>query len=100
MTPPVLDVFIGRDGGAWQLYFAPSSWKPGQFANVEGGSVFPVGRPDVADLDRFMRKVGSRIDRRQTGDGGVEILARGRAAHAVAAWLETLVRVSCSSPLA
>src|ERR1019366_3013864 len=36
MTPPVLDVFIGRDGGAWQLYFAPSSWKPGQFANVEG----------------------------------------------------------------
>jgi len=91
MTPPVLDVFIGRDGSAWRLYFAPSSWRPGHFANAEGGSVFPVGRPDVAGLDRFMRKVGSRIDRRRTGDGGVEILARGRAALAVAAWLEHLV---------
>jgi hypothetical protein len=91
MRPPILDVFIGRDGGAWRLYFAPSSWKPGDFANVEGGSVFPVGRPDVAALDRFMRKVGSRIERRHPIGGGVEILARGRAAVAVAAWLETLL---------
>jgi hypothetical protein len=91
MRPPVLDVFIGRDGDAWRLYFAPSSWRPGNFANVEGGSVFPVGRPNVAALDRLNRKVGSRIDRRQTGDGGLEILARGRAALAVAAWLETLL---------
>ena len=91
MTPPILDVFIGRDGGAWRIYFASSSWKPGHFANVEGGSVFPVGRPDVAALDRFMRKVGSRIERRQAIGGGVEILASGRAAVAVAAWLETLL---------
>jgi hypothetical protein len=91
MRPPILDVFIGRDGGAWRLYFASSSWKPGHFANVEGGSVFPVGRPDVAALDRFMRKVGSRIERRHVSGGGVEILARGRAGVAVAAWLETLL---------
>jgi hypothetical protein len=91
MRPPILDVFIGRDGGAWRLYFAPSSWKPGHVANVEGGSLFPVGRPDVAALDRFVRKVGSRIERRQAIDGGLEILARGGAAVAVAAWLETLL---------
>jgi hypothetical protein len=88
---PVIDIFIGRDGPAWRLYVAPSSWKPGYLGEMDAGSVFPVGQPNVAALDRLLRRVGTPVDRRQTGDGGVEILATGRAAVAVAAWLAELV---------
>jgi hypothetical protein len=91
MALPVLDVFIGRDAAAWRLYFAPSSWRPRHFPTADDGTVFPVLRPSVAELDRFIRRVGCRIERRQTVGGGREVLARGRAAVGVAAWLEHLI---------
>jgi hypothetical protein len=84
---PVLDVFIGRQGDAWRLYFS------GLTGRVEGWSIFPVGRPDVADLDRFMWDLDSPFERKATADGGLEILAKGRSALALAVWLEDLVRV-------
>jgi hypothetical protein len=42
----------------------------------ERGSVFPVAKPEVADLDRFMWNVDSPFERRLTTDG-IEILAKG-----------------------
>jgi hypothetical protein len=43
----------------------------------ERGSVFPVAKPDVADLDRSMWNVDSPYEKRLTTDGGIEILAKG-----------------------
>ena len=90
---PVLDLFIGRDGDAWRLYVAPTSWKPMLIADRmdERGSVFPVAKPDVGDLDRFMWNVDSPFDKRLTADGGVELLAKGRSAIALLVWLEGVV---------
>ncbi len=92
---PVLDLFIGRDGDAWRLYVAPTSWKPMLIADRmdERGSVFPVAKPDVGDLDRFMWNVDSPFEKRLTADGGVEILAKGRSAIALLVWLEGIVGV-------
>lgn len=86
---PILDVLIGRDGDGWRLYFAPQSWKLGLAVPREG--LFPVGKPDVADLDEFMWKTDSPFERHATGDGGVEILARGRSAVTLSAWLRELI---------
>jgi hypothetical protein len=90
---PVLDLFIGRDGDAWRLYVAATSWKPMLLlARMdERGSVFPVAKPDVADLDRFMWNVDSPFEKRLTAAGGVEILAKGRSAIALLVWLEGIV---------
>src|SRR5450432_2569423 len=53
---PVLDLFIGRDGDAWRLYVAPTSWTPELLRRRmdERGDIFPVAAPDLADLDRVM----------------------------------------------
>jgi hypothetical protein len=59
----------------------------------ERGSVLPVAKPDIADLDRFMWNVDSPFERRPTTDGGVEILAKGRSAIALLVWLEGIVGV-------
>jgi hypothetical protein len=88
--PPVLDILIARDGDAWRLYFAPCSWKPEPLGPIEDDSIFPVARPDGTALDRWMRNVGCRIEWRKLVDGGVEVLARGRAAIAVVPWLGRL----------
>jgi hypothetical protein len=94
MTPksPILDVFIGRDGESFRLYSAPLSWRAPFHGHMdERGGIFPVGRPDVADLDRFMWEADSPFERRPTADGGVEILAKGRAAVTLAVWLADLI---------
>jgi hypothetical protein len=92
---PVLDIFIGRSGDAWRLYVAATSWKPGLLRDRTDahGEIFPVARPDVEDLDRFMWSVDSPFTRRPTTDGGVEILAKGRSAVTLLVWLEGLVAV-------
>jgi hypothetical protein len=91
---PVLDIFIGRDGDAWRLYVAASSWKTGLLRDRldERGQVFPVAKPDVGDLDKFMWDVDSPFERRPTTDGGVEILAKGRSAVTLLVWLEGIAK--------
>jgi hypothetical protein len=91
MKVPVLDVFIGRDGDAWRLYFARSSWVPATLGVPERGSIFPVAQPDPASLNRWMRRTRSRALKRATASGGMEIQARGRDAVALASWLQHLV---------
>jgi hypothetical protein len=55
------------------------------------GDVFPVGRPDVADLDRFMWETDSPFERRPTTDDGIEIVATGRSAITLSVWLRELI---------
>jgi hypothetical protein len=98
MTPkiPLLDLFIGRDGDAWRLYVAPTSWKPELLRRRmdEHGEIFPVVVPDLSDLDRFMWKGDAPFERRPTTDGGMEILARGRSAEVLVDWLTGIVGMS------
>ena len=97
MTPksPILDLFIGRHGAAWRLYFAPTSWKPEllQRQMDQRGEIFPVGEPDVAELDRTMGNALAPFERRPTTDGGVEIRAHGRSAKVLLlGWLAGIVQ--------
>jgi hypothetical protein len=93
---PVLDLLIARDHDAWRLYVAPNSWKPGllRMRMDDTGTVFPVAKPDPDDLDRFMFDTDSPYEHRRTTDGGIEIVAKGRSAVTLLAWLEELVRTA------
>lgn len=91
MNTPVINILVTRDGSAWRLYFVPYSWKPAHLFTGEGDSIHPVGRPDLRSLDRFAHRTRAALVKRVIGDGGVEIRARGRAALALAAWLDQLV---------
>lgn len=94
MTPkaPVIDVLIAHDGIGLRMYSAPFSWRfPFHLHLDERGDVLGVGRPDVADLDRYMWETDSPFERRVTNDGGVEIVAKGRSAIVLALWLQDLV---------
>ena len=94
---PVIDVFIGRDGTGWRFYSAPFSWKtPFSLHLNDRGCIFPVGRPDLDDLDRFMWETDAPYERRPTSDGGVEILARGRSAVTLVIWLTELIEAGKS----
>ena len=96
---PVIDVYIGRDGDAWRLYSAPSSWRtPFSLHMDERGDIFPVGRPDIADLDRFMWETDSVFQRRPTLDGGVEIVAKGRSAVTLVTWIQELIELGKRPP--
>ena len=97
---PVLDLFIGRDGNAWRLYVAPTSWRPELLRRRmdERGEIFPVAAPDLADLDRVMCNADAPFDRRPTADGGVEVLARGRSAKVLLlGWLAGIIGMSANS---
>jgi len=97
---PIIDVLVARDGDAWRLYFAPSSWKPETLGAAARDSMFPVAPPDFAGLERFMRKAALPFERRLTADGGIEVRAKGRGAIAVAAWLSKLIEAGTSKALA
>jgi hypothetical protein len=90
---PVLDLFIGRDGDAWRLYVAPTSWTPELLRRRmdEHGEIFPVAAPDLSDLDRVMWNADAPFERRPTTDGGMEIVARGRSAEVLIGWLTGIV---------
>ena len=98
MTPkkPVIDLLICRDGEAWRLYLAARSWVPGCLRariDEDRREVFPVAKPDAAELDAFMFEADAPYERRIIADGGMEILARGRSAIVLHEWLADLVRV-------
>ena len=95
MTPkaPVIDVLIAPDGDSWRMYSAPYSWRAPFSGRMDRrGDVFPVGRPKIADLDRYMWETDSPFERRVTADGGVEIVAKGRSALTIALWLHDLLQ--------
>jgi hypothetical protein len=46
-----------------------------------------VGRPDLEDLERFMWAGDAPYEKRLTGDGGVELLAKGRGGFMLGFWL-------------
>jgi hypothetical protein len=91
---PVLDVFLGREHDAWRLHFAPSSWCPGlrQIQLDQHYTIFPVSCPDVDRLERFMWERDAPYEYRKTKHGDLEILAKGRSALSLFAWLNELVR--------
>lgn len=93
---PVLDIFIGRHGDAWRLYFAPLSWMPAMLGVRTNGrrEIFPVGRPDADDLEKFMWATDSPYEHRPIADGGIEIRAEGRSAVTLLVWLDERVRAA------
>jgi hypothetical protein len=96
MTPkaPIIDVLIAPDGANWRMYSAALSWRVPFHPHIDGrGDIVPIGRPDVADLDRFMWETDSPFERRVTANGGVEIVASGRSALVLALWLQALLIV-------
>jgi hypothetical protein len=50
-----------------------------------------VGRPDLADLDRYMWQTDAPFERRRIADGGLEIVAKGHSAMMLALWLQDLI---------
>ncbi len=89
---PVLDIFIGRDHDAWRLYVAPTSSPALLWLRLdENREIYPIGRPDAADLDRFMFDTDSPYEHRVSSDGGIQIVAKGRSAVTLLVWLEELM---------
>ena len=90
---PVIDVFFSRHGDAWRLYLAPGSWAPPMLRDRtdEHGEIYPVGEPDLADLDRHMWATDAPFEKRGATTGGVQIVARGRSAVVMLVWLERLL---------
>jgi hypothetical protein len=69
---PVIDVLIARDGDAWRLHSAPCSWRTPFSLHVDRrGDIFPVGRPDAANLEQFMFATDSPYEVHPTVDGGM-----------------------------
>ena len=88
----IIDVLIARDRLAWRLYSAPRSWRaPFSLYADRRGDVFPLREPSLTDLDQFMWATDSPFERRPTADGGIEIVARGRSAVTLSAWLRELM---------
>lgn len=90
---PVIEAFIGRDGDAWRLYIAPSSWCPPMLRSPldDHLEAFPVAAPDLKQLDAQMWSCDAPYEKHETSLGGVEIKAKGRSATALLVWLEALL---------
>ena len=89
---PTLDVFLCRQGDAWRLDFSPQSWRTPFLLHMDDhGVVFPVGRPDLDELDRAMWNADAPYEKRMSRGGGVQVVANGRSAIALVAWLTKLI---------
>jgi hypothetical protein len=86
----VMNVFCSPLGGAWRVYLNPS-WVPAYLLHSfdENLEACPV-QIDLDDLDQYMQFHQSDYEKRVSNFGGVELTARGEAAHALAAWLSTV----------
>lgn len=82
-----LDVFCSRQDDAWRAYVWPG-WQPRylrQHLDDEGES-FPA-HFDFDDLERQMRDQHAALEKQVSPTGDVRLVARGRAAEALALWL-------------
>jgi len=85
----VMNVFCSRVGDAWRVYLNPT-WVPAYLLRSfdENLEAFPA-QIDLDDLDQYMQFHQREYEKRVSNFGGVELTARGEAAHALAAWLST-----------
>jgi hypothetical protein len=88
-SPAVMNVFCSQLSDGWRVYLNPE-WVPAYLLRSfdENLEAYPV-HIDLDDLDQYMRFHQSEYEKRVSGFGGVELTARGDAAHALAAWLST-----------
>lgn len=86
---PVMNVFCSPLGEGWRVYLNPD-WVPPYLLHSfdDNFEAYPV-QIDVADLDRYMSYHQVEYEKRVSNFGGIELTARGEAAHALAAWLST-----------
>ena len=86
---PVMNVFCSPLEDGWRVYLNPD-WVPGYLLHSfdKNFEAYPV-QIDIDDLDQYMKYHQADYERRVSGFGGIELTARGEAAHALAAWLST-----------
>jgi hypothetical protein len=83
----LLDVFCARQHDAWRTYVRPG-WLPRYLRQHldDEGEAFPA-HLDFEDLDRHMREYQATFEKQTSAAGGVQLIARGRSAEALALWL-------------
>ena len=86
----VMNVFCSPLNGAWRVYLNPD-WVPAYLLHSfdDNFEAYPV-HLDLDDLDQYMKFHQSAYEKRVSNFGGVELTARGDAAHALAAWLSSI----------
>lgn len=85
----LLNIFCDPIGEVWRVYVR-HTWLPRSLHQCfdKNGEAYPVVL-DLEDLDRRMASAGFEFEKRVARTGGVELLARGRAAAMLAAWLSS-----------
>jgi len=92
-SPPepsaTMNVFCSPLNGAWRVYLN-ADWVPPYLLHSfdENLEAYPV-QIDIDDLAQYMKFHHAEFEKRVSNFGGVELTARGDAAHALAAWLST-----------
>jgi hypothetical protein len=88
-TSNELNLFCSLEGEAWRVHVRPGVLPPYlQNCFDEHCEAYPVSL-DFDDLSRHMQASGAAFEKRVSRLGGVEVLARGEAASALAVWLAT-----------
>jgi hypothetical protein len=84
-----LNLFCSLEGEVWRVHVRPTKLpRYLQHCFDEHGEAFPV-LLDFDDLARHMAASEATFEKRVSRTGGVELLARGDAASALAVWLST-----------
>lgn len=85
----VLNILCDPIDDVWRVYVRPT-WLPRSLHRCfdKNGEAYPVVL-DLDDLDRRMKAAGLEYEKRVARTGAVELLARGRAASALATWLSS-----------
>jgi hypothetical protein len=83
-----IDLLFSQDRGAWRLYV--NGWvAPYVRRRLDANrEAFPVGEPDLADLERLMWKADAPYALKRTAVGGVLIEAKNRSAIMIWEWLD------------
>ena len=84
-----LSLYCSPMGEAWRVHVRPG-WLPSYLRPYFDlhGEAYPVF-VDFEDLARHMESNAAQFEKRVNRAGGVELLARGEAAEALAVWLST-----------